>query len=558
MTQLFIRFYLGVLAVLFLSWWIYGYVLQLRYEADRARVVTEAHASGLRLIASELMTLPVSERLAAMEQYVRDFRCPIEMRPLQEIEAEYRSALSKPSDSSHVRWQTEGEGVAVVVDDATYLRMGPFPSYEIFAIEDSMRGWARAVANHVRRFGTPYTNGIARLQPQFDLQLDIDSLKAIPNDVAQRLRTSRDVVFYAKANEQFYLSTPIDQFDESAPLLTIGPFPKFNREERPAATTTLALVLLPAALAILLLLRPVANQLRQVESAAQAIAGGDLRARVDEGRIGSARNLARAFNQMASRTETMVRTQRELLQAVSHELKTPLARIRFAMDLVSSAANETQRNQRLEAIDQAVEDLDGLVEELVSYVRMENASAVDRRELLSVPEVLDSLIERYRGLYPEIEFEWVTAPCRESPANPSQREKRSGHASSGGPNFDGVITVMADRAAFHRALGNLIGNAARFARKRVEVTAGSTSHGVCVDIDDDGPGIPESDRKRVLEPFVRLENQPEERDSKTGAGVGLGLAIVKRTVEQHTGTLEISVNPQGGCRVRTCWPTDPA
>jgi two-component system sensor histidine kinase RstB len=207
------------------------------------------------------------------------------------------------------------------------------------------------------------------------------------------------------------------------------------------------------------------------------------------------------------------------------------------MDLASTASDDAQRNRRLEAIDHAVEDLDDLVEELVSYVQMENVSDADRRELLSVPEVLDSLIERHRSLYPEMDFCWVSSSCRES--------------ISGEP-----ISIMADRAAFHRAIGNLIGNAARFAQSRVEVKVSPSLRAVCIDIEDDGPGIPESEHKRVLEPFVRLENQPEERSSKTGAGVGLGLAIVKRTVEQHAGSLDIGVSAQGGCRVRTYWPTE--
>jgi two-component system sensor histidine kinase RstB len=206
------------------------------------------------------------------------------------------------------------------------------------------------------------------------------------------------------------------------------------------------------------------------------------------------------------------------------------------MDLASTATADVQRIRRLEAIDQAVEDLDGLVEELVSYVRMENASVVDRRELVSVTEVLDSLIDRHRCLYPDMDFCWTSSPSHEIPSGDS-------------------ISVMADRAAFHRALGNLIGNAARFAKSRVEVKVIPSLRTVCIDIEDDGPGIPETERQRVLEPFVRLEDQPEERASKTGAGVGLGLAIVKRTIEQHAGSLEIGVSEQGGCRVRTCWPT---
>jgi signal transduction histidine kinase len=77
---------------------------------------------------------------------------------------------------------------------------------------------------------------------------------------------------------------------------------------------------------------------------------------------------------------------------------------------------------------------------------------------------------------------------------------------------------------------------------------------VIVDIDDDGPGIPKADRLRVLEPFVRLENQPISTGNRTGAGVGLGLAIVRRTIEQHSAKWEIADSPLGGCRVRTYWP----
>ncbi len=530
MTQLFVRFYLGVLAVLFLAWWIYGYVLQARYEADRARVVTEAHVSGLRLIADDLRRLPHAERSEVLKRFAREFRCPLEILLLKDLPSEYRASMTRPGVSSYLRWDKERDGVAIVIDDATYLRMGPFPNYDIFAIEDSMHGWMRAVVGQLRATQRPFDQGVAELQPRFNLRLKLDRIDTIPGDAADRMRSDRDIVFFAQPNELFFVSTPLEDAGTEGALLTVGPFPKFSREEQPAATTTLALVLLPTAFAILMLLRPVANQLRQVESAAQSIAQGNLQSRVDEERIGSARNLAKAFNQMANRTETMVRTQRELLQAVSHELKTPLARIRFAMDLASTAADESERNKRLKAIDKAVEDLDGLVEELMNYVRMEDTSVAMRPESISIREVLDGLFDRYRALAPDHEFRW----------EPSSNEES--------------LVVLADRTALYRAIGNLIGNAARFAKRHVVASVSREGNWVIVDIDDDGPGIPQADRSRVFEPFVRLENQPNSNGDRTAAGVGLGLAIVRRTIEQHSGRWEIGDSPLGGCRVRTYWP----
>lgn len=534
MTQLFFRFYLGVLAVLFMAWWIYGYVLQWRYEADRARVITEAHASGVQLIADILRDIKPAERPGAISSIAKDFRCPLELLPLSELPAESRNLLDRSPASSYLRWESDRVGVAVAIDPQTYLRMGPFPNYERYAIEDSLRGWMRAAASVLRENGKPYDRGLSDLQSRFSLRLAIDRLGSLPVEAAERIKGDRDVVFYAKSDEQYFASTSIDETLEQTfaegYMLTVGPFPRFSREERPAATATLALVLLPAALAILMLLRPVANQLRQVESAAQSIANGNLQSRVDENRIGSARNLARAFNQMACRTETMVRTQRELLQAVSHELKTPLARIRFAMDLASTATQESERIKRLSAIDDAVEDLDGLVEELINYVRMEDPSSPLRRESVSVLEVLDGVLHRYRALSADKVFESHAIDPRES------------------------LSIFADRAAFHRALGNLIGNATRFAAKKVAVSLSVDGGWVAIDIDDDGPGIPEADRGRVLEPFVRLDHQPPRDGNPTAAGVGLGLAIVRRTMEQHGARWEITDSPLGGCRVRTYWP----
>lgn len=358
----------------------------------------------------------------------------------------------------------------------------------------------------------------------------------LPKFAMDRFRAGRDVVFYPLEENRWYAST---QLANSEDYLQFGPFPAFVKLEQPAATTTLALVLLPAALAIAMLLRPVAKQLRQLETAAQSIAGGDLGARVDEKHIGSAQPLAAAFNHMATRTETMLRTQRELLQAVSHELKTPLARLRFAMGLVESAGTASQREERLQSMDDAVEDLNKLVEELVGYVRTESLELTPNKESIDAIEAIQSAIGRAKEISPGIEF------CIER----AMREDD--------------LTINADRNAFQRAIGNLLSNAGRYARNRVVVRVSPNAdhrgkkdgrQSVLVEVEDDGPGIPVEDRKRVFEPFVRLKTDSnEENDPLRGAGVGLGLALVHRILEQHGGMVEVRDGSDGGCAVRTYW-----
>jgi two-component system sensor kinase ParS len=117
------------------------------------------------------------------------------------------------------------------------------------------------------------------------------------------------------------------------------------------------------------------------------------------------------------------------------------------------------------------------------------------------------------------------------------------------------VSVVAIEPQFMaRALLNLLRNAIRYARQRVEVSIEHTDNGrwrLCVD--DDGPGIPAADRVRIFEPFTRLD---EDRSRATG-GFGLGLAIVRRVAEWHHGTVEASDSPLGGARFMLSWPAVP-
>ena len=535
MTQLFIRFYLGVLAVLFLAWFIYGYVIDARARADRARVVTQAHHGGMKLMVERLQESSPEDRLEAIRILQKSFRCPVELRPKSELSPSERRAITDLRTSIYLKLGDSGEGVGIGFDEATYLRMGPFSDYGLNAVEDSVQGWVRLASQRVNTATDP-AQAISAIAKEFPYAVARQEAAKLPKFASDRFRAGREVVFYPLEENRWYAST---QLANSGEYLQFGPFPAFVKVEQPAATTTLALVLLPAALAIAMLLRPVAKQLRQLETAAQAIAGGDLGARVDEKQLGSAQPLAAAFNHMAARTETMLRTQRELLQAVSHELKTPLARLRFAMGLVESAGTESQREERLQSMDDAVEDLNKLVEELVGYVRTESLELTPNKESIDALEAIQSAIGRAKEISPGIAFCVERATVEED------------------------LTIHADRNAFQRAIGNLLSNAGRYARQRVVVRVGlnadrngkkEESHSVLVEVEDDGPGIPLEDRKRVFEPFVRLKTESDEaKDRFRGAGVGLGLALVHRILEQHGGMVEVGDGSNGGCVVRTYW-----
>lgn len=526
MTRLFIRFYVGVLVVLFLAWYIHGQVSLQRQLADRARVVTVAHSGGARLVAQELNAAASSEaRTETLTRLQERFDYQLSIHPIQSLPEPANSTIRSGADVAYDRDTV----VAALGNGEEVVRLGSFPDYSRQQIEASIGGWMRLTQSRLEQATERNRDAVLNeLRTQFEIPVNVVERTSIPPKARERIAESNDeVAFYSPDGRKRWYSAIALGDDQQAILF--GPYPSFENVEQKAATTTLALVLLPAAVAIALLLRPVTRQLRRIENAASRFAAGDLTARVDERSVASAKPLAQAFNHMADQTEALVRTQRELLQAVSHELRTPLARMRFAIDLIGSAQDDEQRNQRLSSLDAATEELNDLVSELMSYVRMETTQPQLSPELVMVSESLELLIERMTTLYPQIKFRNAT---------------------------DTEACVWADRASLRRALGNLLSNAGRHAKSRVVVETSTEGNDTIVEIDDDGQGIPPEDRERVFEPFVRLE--AENHEGRTTGSVGLGLALVQRIVSHHGGQVEILDSPLGGCRIRTVWPGAPS
>lgn len=522
MTRLFVLFYAGVVIVLIAAWYIHGEISNAQFGSEIPRVTEGAHRGGMRLLARSLNDAAPEARQRVVDQYQGRFRLQVVLTPLDQFRGETRSRLEQTGEVVY----SEGRVCTLLDDRQTVVQLGGFPQFTHF--ERALRGGMRLAVDTVSEADhDERENVVTQLTDEFGYPVQLVSRDDLPPTVSKRADYGGDVMFYVHDDVAF-VAAPLP--DQSA-FLNFGPLPNFENAERRALTTTTAVVLVLAALAIAVLLRPVARQLRHVEDAAAAIAAGDLSARVDEARAPSTRPLAQAFNNMADRTETLLRTQSELLQAVSHELRTPLSRIRFAIDLIESAKTDDERKKRLEALDIASDDLNDLVGELLKYVRLETSDSGQHREPVLLHEAIETQVSRNAAMHPDVRFEQADNPAE--------------------------LTVEADPAAFQRVVGNLLSNAGRFAREQVSITSARQNGCVVVDVDDDGPGIPESDRERVFSPFTRLDNNADsasDEKSETSPGVGLGLAIVKRIVTQHGGTIEVQRSPAGGCRIRSTWP----
>lgn len=309
---------------------------------------------------------------------------------------------------------------------------------------------------------------------------------------------------------------------DSSGVFAAGPFDPTEAPQGHSPVGLFLAILFTPLIASLVALR-LSRQLHKVERASEAIGSGVLSARVDN-TDGPTHELAASFNAMAANVERLVKERDELVQAVSHELGSPLSRLRFQLELLEGDLGDADRRTRLDAMAREIDELNELVEELLGWVQADRTT-LRRRPFDPVKPLMD-LVDLCQLHAPEGSEMTVDT---ELPTN---------------------ATIDADPKLFQRAIENLLRNAMRYGTSKALVSMEEGEAYVKVMVDDDGAGIPIEERERVLEPFVRIE---ADRDRETG-GVGLGLAIVNRIVRSHGGAIGVEAAPLGGARIVTTWP----
>jgi two-component system OmpR family sensor kinase len=234
--------------------------------------------------------------------------------------------------------------------------------------------------------------------------------------------------------------------------------------------------------------------------------------------------LAETFRKMALRIDGLITSHKDMSNAVSHEIKTPLSRMHFEIELAQRAQSVSDVKISLDNINADITAINELVSATLNYAILERAD-------LS----LNIGTHNFTALLPAI-TEFVR--------NDARPDIKIGTLLSG--NTDKVIC---DLHLIETVVKNLLYNAARYAKHEVHL-AFTVHDGVNrLSVDDDGPGIKEEDRQRVFGSFVQLESTQHNK-----TGFGLGLAIVKRAVEWHDGEVLITKSPLGGARICAVWP----
>jgi two-component system, OmpR family, sensor kinase ParS len=243
-------------------------------------------------------------------------------------------------------------------------------------------------------------------------------------------------------------------------------------------------------------------------------------------RTGSAlRPLTNSLSRMTERIAALVNSHKALTNAISHEFRTPITRLRFRHELAINAVTLAEKNRELDQMNSAIDQLDDLSTELLEYARLDREDPRLDKAAIDTEPWLNELAEE----------------AREIARATGRQVQVDVHAD--------VDSIEGDYRYLSRAVTNLLGNATRYATRQVSLQVEMRDGKTWLHVDDDGPGIPASEREHLFEPFTRLD---KSRDRQSG-GFGIGLAIVKQIARWHGGTAEIAESKLGGTRVSLRW-----
>ena len=314
------------------------------------------------------------------------------------------------------------------------------------------------------------------------------------------------------------------------PLPSRGPFsPPFSRV---GLVLLLAIALAVSGLVSYGFARSITRPLERLAASARRLADGDLAARApvrDASRRDEIGGLAREFDAMAARLAALIEARKQLLRDMSHELRSPLARLQMAVGIARQPGAEAER--QLERIERESGRLEVLIARILDYARLERDPSTLAREEVD-------LVELVRRVVHDAEFESQSPVGRIELAVAAEAE--------GG----WARIPHADPAVLHTAVDNVVRNALLHGGDGpIRVSVSADAGGVMIEVRDHGPGVPPRDLERIFEPFYRVAT-----DGPRAEGHGVGLALAQRAAALHGGSVTAENAESGGLHVRIVLP----
>ncbi|WP_201617784.1 ATP-binding protein [Psychrobacter urativorans] len=531
--SIFVRIYAGLLIVC-LCVALFAQLLMDTINKERVQSYRENMATGAFYLVGEGIARQDSE--TQREYWLSDasslFGSTFRIIPIKEVDFSSSEQRRFESDETVVRYVDQlnytdvyhrlPDGESVLTVRITQVTEQQVRAMAVFLLDD-MSYYTTLSAKRAR---------LTELEEKFPFPLALKGVNTLNLDSDQLARLRRDEVVIlfqdtntSQSNSSIRIIVPSEISDMA---ISMGPVPLFNWFPLNLIISMVLISMFLISLGVYALIFPLERKLQLIQVGVNEVSRGNLDSRVQVIGQDEIARLSATFNAMTSHIKRLIESQRELTRAVSHELRTPVARIRFAVDMLADTDDEDSRFTQRDFIDEDIESLNGLIDEILTYAKLEEGSPKLDLEPVNLKELIEQIVRETNALGKDIKI--VGKP-------PSSK-----------------VTAVADRRYLHRVIQNLAGNALRYAETTIVISAGVKKGDAFVSVEDDGHGIPEMDREKVFIPFSRLD------DSRTRAsgGYGLGLSIVSRIAFWFSGSMKVDESPDlGGARFVMTWPIKP-
>lgn len=289
---------------------------------------------------------------------------------------------------------------------------------------------------------------------------------------------------------------------------------------------SLLAILMTVAVGLFFLSRRFQSLLDRLQATTLAFGQGDWQVSADTNVPEPVKSIAVSINKMAEQLQRTLQDQQIAVAAVPHEIRTPVARMRFALDMSKQANDTPTLCRQIEKLDQFLEDLQSIIDTTLGLIRTGRSPA--------------SMTDKFDASAMAAELERLYGQALDD-------KNRLNFAVSGNEQHS---EPCCDHLLIRQALTNLIDNALHYCCNKVDVTFNVSDEQIAIQVEDDGDGIPEEKLNDLFSPFYRVD---ESRTRNTG-GVGLGLTLVRLIMDQHGGEVNASRSSLGGAKFTLCWP----
>lgn len=528
--SIFLRIYAGLVILVALVA-LFGYLLVQIINYQRAQEYRESLTDGVSYIISEGIARQSTEQ--QKKDWISDasdlLELPISYVSVSKLDLSRAEKKRIDHRKAAVRYDAENSVASIIIglqDDPThllYIKVDKIGERQMKALPIFILDYLVYYPGHEKEY-------LAKIQSNFSYPIEILKVQSLPLDSEQlgRLRLDHSIILYRDSasvrGTTISIVSPIP--NSPSEVLVLGPVPLFNWMPFQLAAGITLLSLFVLSLGVYGLLVPMQRRLREVNYALHRMKSGDMTLRLPVDGTDEMASLATNYNSMSDHIQRLIEAQRELMRAVSHELRTPVARIRFGMEMLAEENDYEYRLQQVDMIDKDIEALNTLIDEIMTYAKLEQGTPSLDFDKIILFEVLDQVVIETEALKTQKEIHLQAPPI--------------------------TLIVDAERRYLHRVVQNLVGNAVRYCDHKVIVSGGVDDEGLAyVRVEDDGAGIPEEDRQRIFEAFARLDNSR----TRASGGYGLGLSIVSRIAYWFGGKIEVGQSlTLGGASFTMSWP----